>query len=386
MKLWPWQRGLAEAIGDPNIERITLMKATRLGFSALLTSAIGYYCAEQPSSVLYLLPTEADCRGFVVDDVEPLFDSSPTLQGRLMSPAVARHDRNTMLHRLWPGGSLKVVAGKAPRNLRRHDCRVLLIDEADAIAVSAEGDPIALAERRTMTHADRKIVIGGTPIDEATSHVLRSYLESDRRVFEVPCPACGSFTEILWRHIEWQPDKPETAAFRCPNCKTLVGEQHKAQMVSAGRWHALAPGVTGHAGFKLNALVSFLANCAWGKLAGEFLLVKDDFDRLKVFTNTLLGEPWRDLADEVSESDLATRVEAFGLDKIPPEVLAITCGVDIGEDRTEVSIVGHARDGSILVLSHVTIWGSPEDDDTFAELDDLLKQILDASRRRHAQG
>ena len=44
--------------------------------------------------------------------------------------------------RLFPGGSLKVVAGKAPRNFRRHTARILLVDEVDAIEASAEGDPV----------------------------------------------------------------------------------------------------------------------------------------------------------------------------------------------------------------------------------------------------
>ena len=56
-----------------------MQKATRLGFSSLLTSAIGYFATVRPSPILYLLPTEADCRGFIVDDVEPLFDASPAL-------------------------------------------------------------------------------------------------------------------------------------------------------------------------------------------------------------------------------------------------------------------------------------------------------------------
>jgi phage terminase large subunit GpA-like protein len=93
-----------------------------------------------------------------------------------------------------------------------------------------------------------------------------------------------------------------------------------------------------------------------------------------VFTNTLLGEPWRDLADEVVEADLAARVEPFSLERIPQEVLAITCGCDVGEDRIETSIVGHARDGTIFVLAHQTLWGAPESDETFEELDALLKQ------------
>ena len=30
--------------------------------------------------------------------------------------------------------------------------------------------------------------------------MLRSYGASDQRVFEVPCPSCGGFTEVLWQH------------------------------------------------------------------------------------------------------------------------------------------------------------------------------------------
>lgn len=86
----------------------------------------------------------------MVDDIEPLFECTPILQGRLSPPAVARHDRNTMLRRLWPDGSLKVVAGKSPRNFRHHTAEILIVDEADAIEVSGEGGPIGLAERRTL--------------------------------------------------------------------------------------------------------------------------------------------------------------------------------------------------------------------------------------------
>jgi phage terminase large subunit GpA-like protein len=383
VKLWPWQVGIADAISDRATERVTMQKATRLGFSSLLTAAIGYYAVEQPSSILYLLPTEADCRTFIVSDVEPLFDASPVLQHCMAPPAIGQRtqSRSTMLHRIWEGGSLKCVAGKSPRNLRSHTAKILMIDEVDAIEISAEGDPVALATRRTMSFDDRKIIIGGTPLDEATSHVLRSYLESDQRIFEVPCPSCGAFSEILWKHIEWPPDEPERAAFRCPHCEDLIDASNKPAMVKLGQWRVTHPEIRGHAGFRLNSLVSLLNNCAWGKLVAEFLLVKNDSDRLKVFVNTLLGEAWRDQADEVDENDLISRVEPFGISNgdddnisiIPVEVLAITAGCDVQGDRIECSLVGHARDGTIFVLGHRVIYGSPDDDTVFSELDDLLK-------------
>jgi len=79
MQLWPWQRQIADAISDPEIERVTLLKASRIGFTALTIGAIGAYCVNTPASILVLLPTEADARDFVVSDIEPTFSASPAL-------------------------------------------------------------------------------------------------------------------------------------------------------------------------------------------------------------------------------------------------------------------------------------------------------------------
>ena len=197
MRMWPYQRAIADSIADPAVERVTLVKAARIGFTSLLTGALGHYVANEPAPVLCLLPIEADCRDYMVSDLEPTFAASPALAGALSREVDHGEDRSTILHRLFAGGSLKVVASKSPRNLRRHTARVLFVDEADAMEVTAEGAPILLAEKRTLSFPDRKIVVGSTPLAEETSAVLRSYAASDMRVFEAPCPSCGGFTEIL---------------------------------------------------------------------------------------------------------------------------------------------------------------------------------------------
>lgn len=381
MRLYPYQRGIADAMADPAIERVSVLKSARIGYTATLTAAIAHYVVRDPASVLVLMPTEADCRDFMVSDVEPLFADSPAITDALPMPRPGRSDRNTLLHRLFAGGSLKIVAGKAPRNLRRHTCRILLIDEADAIEVSAEGDPITLAERRTMSFANRKIICGSTPLDEATSHVSRLYGQSDQRIWEMPCPSCKAFAELAWPAIEWPVGEPARAAWRCPKCLDLIPERHKPRMLLRGRWRALRPEVKDHAGFKINALASLLPAAAWGKLAAEFERAKLDEATLKVFVNTVLGEPWREPADEVDEASLVNRVEPFDLEHMPAEVLAITMGIDSQDDRFEITTTGHARDGALYVLAHDVLWGSPLDDDTLAALDGHLRQ-----RWRHPRG
>jgi len=127
---------------DPAVERITLQKPARCGFSTLLTAALGYFATDDPSPILCVLPTESDARDYVVSDVEPIFAATPALRGT-PSGVDDQTDRNTLLHRRFAGGSLKVVAARAPRNLRRHNARVLIIDEADACEAGAEGNPFA---------------------------------------------------------------------------------------------------------------------------------------------------------------------------------------------------------------------------------------------------
>jgi putative transposase len=48
-ELWPYQREIADCLGDPAIERVTLVKGARVGFTSLLTAAIGYWCARDPA-------------------------------------------------------------------------------------------------------------------------------------------------------------------------------------------------------------------------------------------------------------------------------------------------------------------------------------------------
>src|SRR5260221_28721 len=159
MRLWPWQAGIADAIGDPAVERVTVLKSARVGYTSVLIAALAHFTKRDPAPILRLLARIGDSRDFLVSDVEPVFGASPALAGILAEPTRIPGNRDTLMHRSFPGGSLRVVPGKAPRNLRRHTARVLLVDEADAMETGAGGDVLPLAERGTISFDHRKIIV-----------------------------------------------------------------------------------------------------------------------------------------------------------------------------------------------------------------------------------
>ncbi|SEN57948.1 Phage terminase, large subunit GpA [Gemmobacter aquatilis] len=370
MQLWPFQRGWCEAIENPEIERITILKGARIGYTQWLSATIAHFVANAPAPIIALQPTADDARDFSVE-LEGLFEASPDLRG-LMSDDADESGRSTMLARRFPGGSLKFLAAKSPRNLRRHTARLLAMDEIDGYEITQEGDPIKLAEMRTLTFQDRKILAGSTPVFDF-GPISRLYSESDKRVYECRCPSCGELGEITWASIQWKEGDPDSAHWVCPVAGCVVEERFKPQMVAQGRWRATAPEVKGHAGFAVNCLISPHHNARWGKLAAEFLLAKRAPETLQVFTNTILGQPWKVEGEDFDEHELFARREPFSLDKLPPEILWLTAGVDCQDDRLEIVIMGHTET-DWLILDHRVFWGPIDGETVWQEVDSLLKE------------
>ncbi|MCK6102898.1 phage terminase large subunit family protein [Brevundimonas sp. EYE_349] len=369
MRLWAYQRGICDALDDPEIERVSVLKSARIGYTALIQGVIANYVANAPTLIMSLQPTSDDARRFAVD-LEEVFDASPALRGMLTSEDSA--DRSTMYDRRFPGGSLKFVGARAARNLRGHTVRILAMDEIDGYEMTDEGDPIALAETRTKTFGrNRKIIAGSTPVFDS-GPITRAYRQSDQRIYEVPCPSCGEFSEIKWGDIEWDEGDPASAHWVCPLSGCVVDERAKAAMVAAGRWRATAPEVKGHAGFRINALNSPHYAHRWSVLVAEFLEAKKSPETLQAFVNTVLAEPWQIEGDALDEDELCGRREPFSLAALPADVLFITVGVDVQNDRLEAVVMGHGRT-DIYLLAHEIFIGPVDGESVWADLDAMLR-------------
>jgi len=376
---WPYMREILDGIGDPEVEEITVQKATRIGYTTSLVVALAAKIATDPCPICLLVPTDDDARDTSVTHIQPVFDATPAMGG-------LERGEGTMTRKRYMGGaSLKILAARSPRNLRRHGFKVLYADEIDAMETTTEGDPLALSEKRTLAYPDRKMVWGSTPTEEDVSPVEGKYKLSDQRVFEVPCPHCGEFFEILWHHIRYDPatvELDQNAWCQCPAHGCVIEERDKREMVEAGRWRATRPEVIRHRGYRLNALVALLANTKWGQLAAEYEQSRRAGPaKMQVFHNTILAKSWRVSLNKLDAEALAERVEPLGLDAIPSWVLFTTCGADVQDDRIEATVLGWGRSGAPCVLGHAIIDGNTLEDETWAAFDKWLRRTW-----RHPKG
>lgn len=377
MRLYAYQRGICDALDDPEISEIVIQKSARIGFTALLSGYIGHCVAANPCPILVAQPTQDDSRAFSVD-TEALFEASPSLRG-LISDGADDTGRSTMMRRLFGGGSLEFLSASSPRAFRRKLGKVAIADEIDGYPLSEEGHVLDLLRMRTQTYRDRKLLYGGTPIFK-NGPVSTLYADSDKRIFEVRCVECLEYSEITWSNLHFHKENLDKGVeWCCPKCGCMIPEARKAEMVEHGRWRATNPENKTRVGFKINSLVSPHFNANWTRIAAEFLAAGSDFAALQSWTNLLLGEGWEETGEGIDESALT--ITPASLEQIPEGALYLTGGCDVQADRLELSTVAWDAEGRGTVLAHEIAYGDPLLNDVWVALSDLI-----ARRFPHPRG
>ncbi len=369
-----------DACSDPATPEVVVMAGAQLGKTEAILNILGFHIAHDPCPILVLQPTLEMAQAFSKDRVAAgLVRSTPALRGKIKDPR-SRDSGNTTLHKVFPGGALTMVGANSAAGLASRPIRLVLCDEVDRYPSSAgtEGDPIQLARKRAATFWNRKIVMVSTPTNKGASRIEEAFEASDQRRYHVPCRHCEQFQVLKWANVQWIDSDPETARYACEGCGALWSDADRIWAIRNGEWRASKP-FTGVAGFTINGMYS-----PWTPLSDgvrDFLAVKKNPEMLRVWTNTYLGETWEDQGDRIDDWSLAERREP--LPAIPDDVLVLTAGVDVQDNRLELEIIGWGRDDESWVISHETLYGDPSTPQLWTALDSkLFAQYETESGRR----
>jgi phage terminase large subunit GpA-like protein len=382
----PYLREIMDCLSTSSpIERVVLMKGAQTGGTEAGLNAIGYWIAHAPGLILAVWPSLDMVRKNSRTRIDPLIDGTPEIRAKV-APSRSKDPGNTVALKEFVGGVLVMTGANSATGLRSTPARYLVLDEVDGFPADAdgEGDPVTLAEQRTVTfRGRRKIFLISTPSEAGISRIERAYDESDRRKFFVPCPHCGTFQVLKWACVKWPEGAPEQAYYACEACGGVIEERDKPAMLRLGEWRSTAaknPPIGGissdgrTAGFHLSALYSPFET--WGDIAIAYAAAESDPIRLKSWTNLKLGEAYEDRdAAAIDAAAFLLRLEQWG-DALPEGIVRITVGVDVQGDRIEWEIVGWGAGEESWSLSYDRVWGDPARAETWAPVDRELQRTF----------
>ena len=378
-----YQRGMMQAISDPKIENIVFMTGAQIGKTEIINNSVGYYVSQDPSPMLVVQPTLELAKMWSSDRLSPMLRDTPVLKNLVKDPR-SRDSGNTLYQKQFPGGYIAIVGANSPSGLAARPIRCVFLDEVDRYPASAgsEGDPIELSKARTKTFTyNRKIIMVSTPTNKGASRIESAFEESDKRYYYVPCPDCKHEQRLIWSNVNWEEDKPETASYICEECGSAWDDAMRYRAIKNGNWVATED-FNGTAGFHINGIYS-----PWTPLSEAvkgFLVAKKMPDTLRVFVNTYLAETWEDQGERVDDYAVAERAEPFG-DKLDSNIMLLTCGVDVQDDRLELEVVGWGKDEESWSVDYRTLYGDPSTPHLWNDLENILKNIYETEDGRQLQ-
>jgi hypothetical protein len=356
----PSQRGVSEY-------------AINLAFFALEWGARRWADHKDGLNVAYIFPTKTALSDFSKERISGMKRESAHMLALLGSA-----EYNDVTFKQFGGSFLYLRGGWSEEALESFPADVLILDEYDRLDPKA----ISLAQKRlNASEIGREVDISTPSVPGYGIH--RSWLESDQRIYEQPCPHCAA-----WNRYEFMTDvycdgeprvtgnKPEDGwsvwpteeilkskvTLRCPRCKRDVEDEGR---LAEGRWRPLEPSIRGKRGYWIPALA--FPYVSLQKLA--VASVSEIPAEIETFWRGDMGQPYDAKGSRVTEEMLLKLSAEMAGGRLPETGWSdTTMGVDIGA-RLHYRISSRAdSDGYVYtrVMGAVSTW---------PELDVLMEQF-----------
>jgi phage terminase large subunit GpA-like protein len=381
----PGLREMLIAGSHVRVKEIVIGGCSRWGKTeGVLNNYIGRSMHIEPMPIMMVQPKKEAGEKYSRDRLDSLIRETPVLRSLVEDPRV-RDSGNTRMHKVFPGGHITIASANVPADLAAEDICLLLLDEIDRFPRSAgggedaEGDPIALARKRTTQYqqtGEALVIMTSSPTIEGRSRIAQAYGKSDQCEFWCQCPGCDEWQKPEWKNVKWSEiDLPASQAkYMCPHCAVILDEDERLDMLYRYRWISQAavaagvghldlwdwyshPAFNGVAGFWFPGLASTFVSMA--QMAEELTEAARENSLLakQVWVNTTLGELWKPW-EEIDKDDLEFRTEEYKAE-VPAGAVLLTFFIDVQLDRVECEVAGWGVDDERWSIDYKVFRGDP---------------------------
>ena len=290
------------------------MKSSRTGGTEAALNCVRWMPANRPGRVLYvietadkakdiianrLLPTIRDvAREYLTGNEDDLGKQKLTLRNMIIEAAGAGSES--------PFTEKQVLFG--------------VLDEVEQHELNrqagASGTTVELMRSRFPTSPGAKMLVISKPV-LAGGIMDEGWRTGTREVYEVPCPRCGVYQELVpdnlrFAHCKdifsgWDLDRVQREAYyECSSCAAaLEWQRDQRGMLAEGRWVARNDKPTpGRRSAHISDLYSPYDAVSWGNLAMRVVEAAGNDRKRQFVVNNHWGKPWAAKAIERSDEDL----------------------------------------------------------------------------------
>ena len=384
----PFIREILEVLSpqDPT-QDIIVMKPTQLAGTTASLILICFGIDTNIGDMLMMMPTDNMVKRFSKKRLAKTILIMPDLSAKI-GPAKSRDSANTILDKVFPGGSITLSGSNSGASYRSDTYRVVIGDDFDGfeVDIQGEGDPGELLDARTGSIRNCKVYKNSTPTLKDTSLIYREYVSSSQGKFCVPCPHCEELQYLTWGGadatfgIKFTRDNNGDILdvwYQCEFCRGRIDEHQKSWMFDRGKYIHKFPHRKKR-GFHYNALYTPIGwKNTWFRLVEKFLIAKKELKegqptKMITFTNTMMAEVWEGLAERLSWEIISSRVEPYEERTVPADGLLLVCSVDTHDDRLPVLVRAWGRNEESWLVYHTELMGDPNHEDVWKMLDQIL--------------
>lgn len=230
----------------------------------------------------------------------PLMRHIPLLKQQLQKPKSCRSDcyKFSNLISYFQGGGSKIVS---------KSCKIVIMDEVDAIIPPPNTDPVADLKKRTRSYNSSICFLISTPTVQS-GRIWKNFLKGSQGYWHLRCKGCGELTirSCDIHNLQFESDlnqqlgqrivRADSIRLICPKCGHEHTEADKNWMnVNGGFVHLLPERLETAPSFQIGALASQLPSLCWQNIAQAQLEAgkRADVDAQITFDNSFRGLPYK---------------------------------------------------------------------------------------------
>lgn len=369
-ELSPCAVGIMDALDQPYVREVYVQAPPQTVKTQVVLNYLMKRIDQAPTSAMVVLPDENLVRRIFKRRLIPSIKATPRTE-RLMSQRVEDTTRRSILFingmditGAW-AGSAAVMASDA--------MELVILDEMNKYPLPQNNEPNAFDAAKARTNSfpfTYKIYGGSTPTGEEglITQVIKKRAD-EVRFYYVRCPICNEEQRMLWENISWGKSRDprevlrkKLAYYNCRACGMQWDDNMRNRAVLATMkygWKAEEP-------VDRPRVIAFRLQSWYVQSMSEavaaFLEGQDDPEKLKTWVTQHCAEEWKEKAIRKTENAVLERKSVYPALIVPPEVVALTAGIDVQKHGYWFVVRGWEEDltSYLIQYGYLTTWTDVE--------------------------